>query len=136
MTIFQMKNGKVEPVAIIKAGKTTKVGLQKAPAAAAAPMAAPLPLAAARAPAPAMAPGSGQGRAQEVSAPQSTRTASFGAPFFVVDAEASGLPASSPTRTIPEHEEPRPRAERIAASDPAVRGAPWGEVAWTFSCSR
>ena len=26
MTIFQMKDGKVEPIAIIKAGKTTKVG--------------------------------------------------------------------------------------------------------------
>ena len=26
MTIFQMKNGNVEPVAIIKAGKTTKIG--------------------------------------------------------------------------------------------------------------
>ena len=48
MTIFQMKNGNVEPVAIIKAGKTTKVG-PEAPAAAAAP--APAPAAA-----PAMAP--------------------------------------------------------------------------------
>jgi len=46
MTIFQMKGGKVEPVAIIKAGKTTKVGAEPA---AAAPAAAP-------APAPAMAP--------------------------------------------------------------------------------
>ena len=52
MTIFQMKNGNVEPVAIIKAGKTTKIG-PEAPAAAAAPMAAP---AAAPAPAPAAAP--------------------------------------------------------------------------------
>jgi branched-chain amino acid transport system substrate-binding protein len=48
MTIFQMKNGNVEPVAIIKAGKTTKVG-GEAPAAAA-------PAAAAPAAAPAMAP--------------------------------------------------------------------------------
>ncbi len=40
MTIFQLKNGNVEPIAIIKAGKTTKVG-REAPAAAAAPMAAP-----------------------------------------------------------------------------------------------
>jgi branched-chain amino acid transport system substrate-binding protein len=47
MTIFQMKNGNVEPIAIIKAGKTTKVGA--AGAAAAAPAAAP-------AMAPAMAP--------------------------------------------------------------------------------
>ena len=46
MTIFQMKGGKVEPVAIIKAGKTTKVGAEPT---AAAPAAAP-------APAPAMAP--------------------------------------------------------------------------------
>ena len=46
MTIFQMKGGKVEPVAIIKAGKTTKIG---ADATAAAPAAQP-------APAPAMAP--------------------------------------------------------------------------------
>ena len=39
MTIFQMKNGNVEPIAIIKAGKTTKV--EAAPAAAAAPAMAP-----------------------------------------------------------------------------------------------
>ena len=51
MTIFQMKGGKVEPVAIMKAGKTTKVGAE-APAAAAAPMAAPATAPAA----PAMAP--------------------------------------------------------------------------------
>ena len=38
MTIFQMKNGNVEPVAIIKAGKTTKIE-----PAAAAPAAAPAP---------------------------------------------------------------------------------------------
>jgi branched-chain amino acid transport system substrate-binding protein len=37
MTIFQMKSGNVEPVAIMKAGKTTKVGMDAA--AAAAPMA-------------------------------------------------------------------------------------------------
>jgi branched-chain amino acid transport system substrate-binding protein len=48
MTIFQMKNGNVEPVAIIKAGKTTKVGAD-APAASAPAPAAP-------APAPSMAP--------------------------------------------------------------------------------
>jgi branched-chain amino acid transport system substrate-binding protein len=47
ITIFQMKNGKVDPVAIIKAGKTTKIG-DTAPTAAAAP--------AAPAMAPAMAP--------------------------------------------------------------------------------
>jgi branched-chain amino acid transport system substrate-binding protein len=46
MTIFQMKGGKVDPIAIIKAGKTTKVGAEPT---AAAPAAAP-------APAPAMAP--------------------------------------------------------------------------------
>ena len=58
MTIFQMKGGNVEPVAIIKAGKTTKVGAE-APAAAAAtaaPAAAPAAPAAAPAMAPAMAP--------------------------------------------------------------------------------
>jgi len=59
MTIFQMKNGVVEPVAIIKAGKTTKLGVE-APAAAAAttpaPAAAPMAAPAAPAPAPAMAP--------------------------------------------------------------------------------
>jgi branched-chain amino acid transport system substrate-binding protein len=38
MTIFQMKGGSVEPVAIIKAGKTTKI--EAAPAAPAAPAAA------------------------------------------------------------------------------------------------
>src|ERR1700704_3008629 len=42
MTIFQMKSGNVEPVAIIKAGKTTKLGTEGAAAAApAAPAAAP-----------------------------------------------------------------------------------------------
>ncbi len=29
MTIFQMKDGNVEPIAIIKAGKTTKVGTRR-----------------------------------------------------------------------------------------------------------
>jgi branched-chain amino acid transport system substrate-binding protein len=46
MTIFQMKGGKVEPVAIIKAGKTTKVGAETP---AAAPM-TPAPMAPAPAP--------------------------------------------------------------------------------------
>ena len=45
MTIFQMKGGKVEPIAIIKAGKTTKIGgdaqAAAAPAAPAAPAMAP-----------------------------------------------------------------------------------------------
>src|SRR5580765_1875153 len=42
MTIFQMKNGNVEPVAIIKSGKTTKVDVASAaPTPAAAPSAAP-----------------------------------------------------------------------------------------------
>ncbi len=43
MTIFQLKNGNVEPVAIIKAGKTTKIeaGAAAAPAAAPAPAMAP-----------------------------------------------------------------------------------------------
>jgi len=50
MTIFQMKGGKVEPVAIIKSGKTTKIG-GDAKAAAAAPAAPAAP-----AMAPAMAP--------------------------------------------------------------------------------
>ncbi len=48
MTIFQMKGGKVEPVAIIKGGKTTKIGADGQASAAAAP--------AAPAMAPAMAP--------------------------------------------------------------------------------
>jgi branched-chain amino acid transport system substrate-binding protein len=48
ITIFQMKGGKVEPVAIVKAGKTTKIGADSTPSAAAAP--------AAPAMAPAMAP--------------------------------------------------------------------------------
>jgi branched-chain amino acid transport system substrate-binding protein len=41
MTIFEMKNGKVEPIAIIKAGKTTKLGGDAPAAPAAAPAAAP-----------------------------------------------------------------------------------------------
>src|SRR6476646_10579554 len=49
MTIFQMKGGKVEPIAIIKAGKTTKIGAEVASAGASATPAAP-------AMAPAMAP--------------------------------------------------------------------------------
>jgi len=53
MTIFQMKNGNVEPVAIIKAGKTTKLGTEGAAAAAPAAPAATPPAPAA---APAMAP--------------------------------------------------------------------------------
>ena len=40
MTIFQMKEGKVQPVAIIKAGKTTTLGPDGAPVVAAAPAAA------------------------------------------------------------------------------------------------
>jgi branched-chain amino acid transport system substrate-binding protein len=55
MTIFEMKNGKVEPIAIIKAGKTTKLGGEAAaaPAAAAPAPAAAAPAPAAAAPAPA-----------------------------------------------------------------------------------
>jgi branched-chain amino acid transport system substrate-binding protein len=49
ITIFQMKNGKVDPVAIVKAGKTTKIGAEVASAGASATPAAP-------AMAPAMAP--------------------------------------------------------------------------------
>ena len=55
MTIFQMKNGNVDPIAIIKAGKTTKVGVE-APAAAAATAAPAAVPGAAPAAAPAMAP--------------------------------------------------------------------------------
>jgi branched-chain amino acid transport system substrate-binding protein len=48
ITIFQMKNGKVDPIAIVKAGETTKIGAEVASAAPATP--------AAPAMAPAMAP--------------------------------------------------------------------------------
>jgi branched-chain amino acid transport system substrate-binding protein len=48
ITIFQMKGGKVDPIAIVKAGKTTKIGAEGTPSASAAP--------AAPAMAPAMAP--------------------------------------------------------------------------------
>jgi branched-chain amino acid transport system substrate-binding protein len=48
ITIFQMKNGKVDPVAIVKSGKTTKIGADTASAAPAAPSAPAM--------APAMAP--------------------------------------------------------------------------------
>jgi branched-chain amino acid transport system substrate-binding protein len=41
ITIFQMKNGKVDPVAIVKAGKTTKIGAEVASAGASATPAAP-----------------------------------------------------------------------------------------------
>jgi branched-chain amino acid transport system substrate-binding protein len=43
MTIFELKNGKVEPIAVIKAGKTTKLGGDAAAAAPAAAPAAPAP---------------------------------------------------------------------------------------------
>jgi len=52
MTIFQMKSGKVEPIAIVQNGKTTKIGSGDSGAAPAAAPAAPAPAAAA----PAMAP--------------------------------------------------------------------------------
>jgi branched-chain amino acid transport system substrate-binding protein len=55
MTIFQMKNGNVDPIAIIKAGKTTMVAAAPAAAPATAPAAAPAMAPAAPA-APAMAP--------------------------------------------------------------------------------
>jgi branched-chain amino acid transport system substrate-binding protein len=59
MTIFQLRNGNVEPVAIVKAGKTTKLDMPAAAPAAAAPAAAApamAPTAPAMAPAPAAAP--------------------------------------------------------------------------------
>ena len=58
MTIFQMRDGNVVPVAIVKAGKTTKLDLPAAAPAAAAPAAAAPAAAPAMAPAaaPAMAP--------------------------------------------------------------------------------
>jgi len=52
MTIFELRNGKVEPIAIIKGGKTTKVESAPTQAAAAPAAAAPAPAA----PAPAEAP--------------------------------------------------------------------------------
>jgi branched-chain amino acid transport system substrate-binding protein len=58
MTIFQLKKGNVEPVAIIKAGKTTKIEAGAAAAPAAAPAATAAPAMAPAAPAKeAMAPG-------------------------------------------------------------------------------
>ena len=66
MTIFQMKGGKVEPVAIIKAGKTTKIGGDTAAAAPAAPAA------------PAMAPADG---AEEVKLHPQTENGAREAPF-------------------------------------------------------
>jgi len=51
MTIFQLKNGVVEPIAIIKSGKTTKIEAAAAPAAPAAAPAAPAAAAPAAAPA-------------------------------------------------------------------------------------
>ena len=91
MTIFQMKNGNVEPVAIIKAGKTTKVGVE-APAAAAAPAA---PAAAGTRGSPGGArDGPGQGRAQEVSVPHRRKRRPSGRRFFCV-ASACGNGARS-----------------------------------------
>ena len=91
MTIFQMKNGNVEPVAIIKAGKTTKVGAE-APAAAAAP-ASPLPRqpeAAPRQPRRRARDGPGQGRAQEVSVPHRRKRRPSGRRFFCVARDLRG----------------------------------------------
>ncbi len=57
ITIYQLKAGNVEPLAIVKAGKTTKIDTSGAAAApAAAPAPAPAAAAPAAAPAPAMAP--------------------------------------------------------------------------------
>ena len=61
MTIFQMKNGNVDPIAIIKAGKTTMVAAAPAAAPAMAPAAAPA-APAAPAMAPAMAPEKEKGK--------------------------------------------------------------------------
>jgi len=62
ITIFTLKGGKVEPVAVVQGGKSMKMdefmaaaGAAAAPAPAAAPAAAPAPAAAAPAPAPAAA---------------------------------------------------------------------------------
>ena len=70
MTIFQMKDGKVEPVAIIKAGKTTKIGGDTA--------AARRPLRRHR-PHPAMAPAIGD--AEEVTLHPQTENGAREAPF-------------------------------------------------------
>jgi hypothetical protein len=96
MTIFQMKNGNVEPVAIIKAGKTTKLGSEGAAAAApAAPAAAP-------------APAQRQQRhlrrrwprtRRKVSALASTKAASLGAPFLFRGCPLRRQPAQSPNST-------------------------------------
>ena len=104
MTIFQMKNGNVEPVAIIKAGKTTKVGIE-------ARRLPPRPrrqrrAAAARGGA---GDGPGQGRAEEVSVPHRRKRRPSGRRFFAVAQTRArharrGLPRVGRrcrTRTIP-----------------------------------
>ena len=122
MTIFQMKNGNVEPVAIIKAGKTTKLGTEGAAAAApAAPAAAPAP-----------APGrSGPRRAEEIGAthrqerrPSGRRSCFRGCPLRRQPAQSSEL------------NEPQTGAGRIAASARRIPGVPRGRLVWTFSCNR
>ena len=94
--------------------------------AAAAPIAAP---AARRRPRP-RAGSDGQARSQEVSVShRRTKTASFGAPFFLRIAKAFGVARAPPTRTIPEPEDPRPersdRGDRLSGSS---RRALLGEV--------
>ena len=79
MTIFQMKDGKVEPVAIIKAGKTTKLGPDGAPMT----TAAAAPGSAAPAAAPAMAAPAAPAKDKEVSFPARDKNGVLrGTPFF------------------------------------------------------
>ncbi len=109
MTIFQMKDGKVEPVAIIKAGKTTKIGAEPAAAA---------PAAAAR-----RRQWPRRSRRRPVDAP----TAPSRAPFFLRGSGRSGtLSAARDCRHAP----------RLAQSGRCASvGTADSRTGWTSSCS-
>ena len=135
MTIFQMKDGKVEPIAIIKAGKTTKLGARRRAAAA--------PAAAGSAPRrhPA-ADGAGGPKARtrrrsNAALPQTDESGALGAPFLF-RASARRCAARAPCRNRLGLAQCRQHASAGLARRPhdpsrRARGEP---LAWTSSCSR
>ena len=162
MTIFQMKNGNVEPVAIIKAGKTTKVGVD-------APAARSRPGRCARSPGRCSCGArDGPGRPPRSKRFAPTKTASFGAPFFSVVLDCGiaiprggppGLATASPRSRLTHETGAKssrsssrrrdalglpalattrtiPGLELPRRKEQTSRGALPGRVAWTFSCSR
>ena len=132
MTIFQMKNGKVVPVAIIKAGKTTKSARRRGGSGARRGR----PRLPAAAPAwPRRSPGRppAEGRAEEVSAlADRQKTAPFGAPFLCRRAYAGIAGSAAQCRRARRTGRLPRRIAARASHDPRCPA----ESAWTSSCSR